>query len=55
MKKALQFILSAAGGCLIGFFANRLDTGMGAAMFALGICMLTGSLMVTSSGKKGEN
>ncbi len=55
MKKALQFILSAAGGCMIGFFANRLDTGMGAAMFALGICMLTGSLLVTSPGKKGDS
>lgn len=55
MKKALQFILSAAGGCMIGFFANRLDTGMGAAMFALGVCMLTGSLVVTTSGKKGDS
>jgi len=55
MKKVWQFILSAAGGCMIGFFANRLDTGMGAAMFALGVCMLTGSLVVTTSGKKGDS
>ena len=56
VKKAiLQYVLSAAGGCFIGLFANRLDTGMGAALFALGICMLTASLVITSGGKKGDD
>ena len=52
MKKVLQIICCAAGGGMIGFFANRLDTVIGSVCFTLGIVLLVGSIILISSQEK---
>ena len=39
MKNTIRFCSCAIGGVLIGFFANRLHTVLGAILFALGIAL----------------
>ena len=52
MKKVLQIICCAAGGGMIGFFANRLDTVIGSVCFTIGIVLLVGSIILISSQEK---
>lgn len=52
MKKALQMIACGLGGAMIGFFANRLDTMLGATLFTLGILLLVGSIALTAKASK---
>ena len=44
MKKFLQVICCALGRGMIGFFANRLNTVIGAVCFTLGVAMLVVSI-----------
>jgi hypothetical protein len=48
MKKALQVLLCALGGGMIGFFANRLDTVLGCVCFTVGVTMLVSSIIIIS-------
>jgi len=48
MKKVLQIICCAAGGGMIGFFANRLNTVVGSVCFTLGVALLVGSIILVS-------
>ncbi|MBR5479004.1 MAG: hypothetical protein IKU84_02395 [Clostridia bacterium] len=45
--KTLNTICTALGAGLIGFFANKLDDGMGIALFTFGVILLTYSIVVT--------
>ena len=47
MKKTFSVIGCSVGGAMIGFFAGRLDTVTGIALFALGVAVLTASSYVT--------
>ena len=48
MKKTIAAICCAAGSFLIGFFANQLNTPLGAICFTLGVSMLTASVILLS-------
>ena len=52
MKKYLQIICCAAGGGMIGYFANRLNTVVGCVFFSLGVVLLAGSIIFTSKQDK---
>ena len=52
MKKVLQVICCALGSGMIGFFANRLDTFAGCVCFALGVAMLTASVVLITKHDK---
>ena len=52
MKKVLQIICCAAGGGMIGFFANQLNTIIGSVCFTIGIVLLVGSIILISSQEK---
>lgn len=52
MKKLLQIICCAAGGGMIGFFANRLNTVVGCIFFTLGVALLVGSIILVSKSDK---
>ncbi|MBR6796705.1 MAG: hypothetical protein IKM53_05080 [Clostridia bacterium] len=54
MKKAFLVICCAAGGGMIGFFANQLNTVVGCVFFALGVALLVGSIILVS-GQDKEN
>ena len=45
MRKTLETTFCALGSCMIGFFANQLETVPGVICFSLGIAMLTGSIL----------
>lgn len=53
MKKVIQVICCAVGSGMIGFFANRLNTVVGCVLFALGVALLVGSIILVS--KSDEN
>lgn len=48
MKKVLPMLCCAAGGVLIGLFANQLHTVAGAVCFTLGVALLVGSIFLLS-------
>ena len=52
MKKAFQVICCAAGGGMIGFFANQLNTVVGCVLFTLGVVLLVGSIIIVSKQDK---
>ena len=52
MHKVLRILCLAIGGILIGAFANRLHTGNGAALFALGILLAVGSMISVTKKEK---
>ena len=52
MKKVLQVICCAAGGGMIGFFANQLNTVIGCVFFTLGVVLLVGSIIPVSQQDK---
>ena len=52
MKKALQIIGCAAGGAMVGFFANRLQTVVGCVCFSLGVVLLAGAVFLVSKNDK---
>ena len=54
MKKVFQVISRAVGSGMIGFFANRLNTAVGAVCFSLGVVMLVASIAMFSINKNGE-
>lgn len=54
MRKTLYVICCAGGSFLIGFFANKLDTVYGCVLFALGVALLTGSIVRISKEGKDE-
>ncbi len=55
MKKFLQAICCAAGGGMIGFFANQLDTVVGSVCFTFGIVMLVVSIIIMSKKDNKNN
>ncbi len=46
VKKVLYITGCAIGGGLIGCFANKLDTPIGIALFAVGVVLLTASAYI---------
>ena len=52
MKKIIQIIGCAAGGGMIGFFANQLNTIVGSICFTLGVALLVGSIVLVSKSDK---
>ena len=52
MKKAFLVICCAAGGGMIGFFANQLNTGVGSLCFTIGIVLLVNSIILISKREK---
>ena len=52
MKKIIQIIGCAAGGGMIGFFANQLNTIIGSICFTLGVALLVGSIVLVSKSDK---
>ena len=52
MKTMIQIICCAAGSGLIGFFANRLNTGVGSLCFTIGIVLLVNSIILISKQEK---
>ncbi len=52
IKKVLQIAGCVVGGVLIGFFANKLDTLLGIALFAVGVFILTVSAYTSVKGDK---
>ena len=55
MKKAFHVICCVAGGGLIGFFANQLNTVVGCVFFTLGVALLVGSIIpVSKQDKEGK-
>ncbi len=49
-KKILYSVSAGVGGGLIGIFAGKLDTVLGAVLFSVGVCVLC--LSVYFSAKK---
>ena len=56
MKKVFLAFCCGAGGALIGFWANSLDTVVGCVCFSLGVVLLVGALAAMSkeNQKDGE-
>ncbi len=54
IKKVLQIAGCVVGAVLIGFFANKLDTLLGIALFAVGVFILTVSAYTSTKGDKNE-
>ena len=53
MKKVFHIICCAAGSGMIGFFANQLNTVIGAVCFTLGVAMLVVSIvLITKSDRE---
>ncbi len=52
IKKGLQIAGCVVGGVLICFFANKLDTPLGIALFAVGVFILTVSAYTSAKGDK---
>ena len=52
MKDFIGIACCAAGGVMVGFFANRLDTVVGCVCFTLGVVLLVGAGV--SLSKKGK-
>ena len=52
MKKITQIVCCAAGGGMIGFFANQLNTGVGSMCFAIGVVLLVNSVIFISKQDK---
>ena len=52
MKKAFRVICCAAGGGMIGFFANQLNTVTGCVFFTLGVVLLVCSIVLVSKQDK---
>ena len=52
MKKAFLVICCAAGGGMIGFFANQLHTAVGCVCFTLGVALLVSSIILVSKQNK---
>ena len=55
MKKMMQIICCAAGSGLIGFFANRLNTGVGSLCFTIGIVLLVNSIILVLKQDKASD
>ena len=55
MKKVFQVICCAAGAGMIGFFANQLNTIVGAVCFTLGVALLVGSIVLISKKDNTDN
>ena len=55
MKKLLQVICCAAGGGMIGFFANQLNTAAGSICFALGVTVLVASIIMICKKDNEDN
>ena len=55
MKKVFQIICCAAGGGMIGFFANRLNTVVGCVFFTIGVALLVGSIVIISTKGNKDN
>ncbi len=55
MKKVLQVICCAAGGGMIGFFANLLNTVVGCVCFTLGVALLVASIVIISKKDNQDN
>ena len=51
MKKYIPVICCLIGSCLIGFFANKLNTMNGSLIFTLGIILLVMSCMMITKKK----
>ena len=51
-KKAIQITCCATGSGMIGFFANQLNTTVGALCFSLGIILLVASIAIISKKDK---
>ena len=52
MKKTFSIVCCALASGMIGFFANQLDTTIGCVLFALGIALLVGSIVLISKQNK---
>ncbi len=52
MKKPISIICCALASGLIGFCANQLMTPLGASLFAIGVALLAGSIVVLSKEEK---
>ena len=50
--KALLNCTCVAGGIMIGFFANQLNTAVGAVLFSLGVAILAGSIILRTKFDK---
>ena len=55
MKKAIQTVCCAVGSGMIGFFANRLNTVIGALCFTLGVILLVSSIILTHKEDNSDN
>lgn len=53
-KKVFYLIASGFGGGLIGFFANKLNTGIGIIMFTIGIFIMCVSIFRICEIKEGK-
>ncbi len=51
IKKVLYIAGCAIGGILVGFFAGKLDTPLGIALFAVGVLLLAVSAYASTRGK----
>jgi len=55
MNKSISIVCCALGAGMIGFFANKLDGGMGIALFTLGVILLAGSITSTFKNKSKDD
>ncbi len=55
MKKVLQVICCAVGSGMIGFFANQLNTVIGAVCFTIGVALLVASIIIISKNEDKDN
>ncbi len=51
MKKYLSCIGSGIGGGMIGMFANKLNTPIGAVCFTVGVILLVAGITISSKNK----
>ena len=54
MKKVIGAIGCVVGGGMIGFFAGRLNTVVGAVCFSLGVVLLVSSTLLFAGKDKDE-
>ena len=52
MKLNKRGICCAAGGILMGFFSNQLNTVIGCILFSLGIALLGGAILLSPKKEK---
>ncbi len=51
MKKYLSCIISGIGGGMVGLFANKLNTPIGAVCFTIGVILLVAGVTISSGNK----